>query len=186
MPGNGQTQIEDPCPQPEGAESAESAQSRNLEPSAIPATRADFAKVEALGKAALAEKQDQRGGGLLLRTRFAAGLSEETISEAVLSQNKMIWVGELSEAAVGFAQAELKNLDDGGRIAELQALYVLPGARGVGVGESLMEAVLAWAEASGAEGVDSVALPGDRATKNFFEQFGLKARAILVHRSLDG
>ena len=84
------------------------------------------------------------------------------------------------------SMTSLRNLDDGGRIAELQALYVLPGARGVGVGETLMKAVLAWAEASGAEGVDSVALPGDRATKNFFEQFGLKARAILVHRSLGG
>ncbi len=179
MSGNGQTQIDDPCPS-----SANSAENRKLEPTATPATLADVADVEALGKAALAEKQDQRGGGLLLRTQFADGLSEETIAGAVQSENKMIWVGELSDAAVGFAQAELKNLDDGGRIAELQALYVMPGARGVGVGESLMEAVLAWAEASGAEGVDSVALPGDRATKNFFEQFGLKARAILVHRSL--
>jgi hypothetical protein len=32
--------------------------------------------------------------------------------------------------------------------------------------------------------MDSLALPGDRATKNFFESFGLKARAIVVHRSL--
>lgn len=181
MSGDGQTQIDDP-----GSQSANSAEARKLKPTATPATPADVAKVEALGKAALAEKQDQRGGGLLLRTRFADGLSAETISEAVQSDHKMIWVGEFSDAAVGFAEAELKNLDDGGRIAELHALYVMPGARGVGVGESLMEAVLAWAEASGAEGVDSVALPGDRATKNFFEQFGLKARAILVHRSLGG
>ena len=36
----------------------------------------------------------------------------------------------------------------------------------------------------GCFGVDSLALPGDRHTKNFFESFGLVARAIIVHRSL--
>jgi len=34
--------------------------------------------------------------------------------------------------------------------------------------------------------VQSTALPGDRATKNFFESQGMVARAILVHRWLDG
>ena len=32
--------------------------------------------------------------------------------------------------------------------------------------------------------MDSLALPGDRATKNFFETHGLVARAITVHRRL--
>jgi hypothetical protein len=32
--------------------------------------------------------------------------------------------------------------------------------------------------------VDSLALPGDRHTKNFFEAFGLVARAIVVHKTL--
>ena len=43
---------------------------------------------------------------------------------------------------------------------------------------------MAHATAAGAIGVDALALPGDRATKNFFETFGLKARAIVVHLSL--
>ena len=47
-----------------------------------------------------------------------------------------------------------------------------------------MEEVLAWASAAGADGVDSIALPGDRVTKNFFERFGLTARALQVHRRL--
>ena len=38
------------------------------------------------------------------------------------------------------------------------------------------------AAAQGCFGVDSLALPGDRHTKNFFESFGLVARAIVVHR----
>ena len=40
------------------------------------------------------------------------------------------------------------------------------------------------APTQGCFGVDSLALPGDRHTKNFFESFGLVARAIIVHRSL--
>ena len=66
----------------------------------------------------------------------------------------------------------------------LNGLYVDPGAREVGVGEAMMDLVLAWSEERGATGIDAVALPGDRATKNFFERFGLTARAIVVHRRL--
>ena len=145
---------------------------------------ADCAEIAAIATEALAEKAAQRGGSLLLRTQFPGGLTSAELAAATLDERKGIWVARLSDAAVGFALAELQELAEGGFVAKARALYVLKEARGVGVGESLMEAVLDWAASSGAEGVDSVALPGDRATKNFFEQFGLKARAILVHRSL--
>jgi hypothetical protein len=55
----------------------------------------------------------------------------------------------------------------------------------VGVGEAVMDHLVAWCRAQGCFGVDSLALPGDRQTKNFFESFGLVARAIVVHRPLD-
>ena len=42
------------------------------------------------------------------------------------------------------------------------------------------------AKERGALAIQSVALPGDRATKNFFETHGMVARAIIVHRWLDG
>jgi hypothetical protein len=48
----------------------------------------------------------------------------------------------------------------------------------------MMEDLVAWCTAQGCFGVDSLALPGDRHTKNFFESFGLVARAIVVHRSI--
>ena len=34
-------------------------------------------------------------------------------------------------------------------------------------------------------GADALALPGNRATKNFFEQNGFVARSIVMHRPLD-
>lgn len=111
-------------------------------------------------------------------------MTSAELAAATSDDRKGLWIARLSGAAVGFALAELRELDDGGLVAEVRALYVLKEARGVGVGESLMKTLLDWAARAGAEGVDSIALPGDRATKNFFEQFGVKARAILVHRSL--
>ena len=73
---------------------------------------------------------------------------------------------------------------DGGRLAVVTDLYVEPEARGVGLGEAIMNHLVAWATDEGCFGVDSQALPGDRHTKNFFESFGLVARSLVVHRDL--
>ena len=54
----------------------------------------------------------------------------------------------------------------------------------MGVGEAMMDLLVERARAAEAVGIDALALPGDRHTKNFFETFGLTARAILVHRAL--
>ena len=56
----------------------------------------------------------------------------------------------------------------------------------MGVGERLLEGVADWAQEAGCAALDADALPGDRATKNFFEQHGLVARAIRVERRFDG
>ena len=53
------------------------------------------------------------------------------------------------------------------------------------MGEAMLDLCLEWATSGGCIGLDSLALPGDRQTKNFFESFGLVARAIIVHRRLD-
>ena len=52
---------------------------------------------------------------------------------------------------------------DGGLLGVIDDIYVDPGARAVGVGEALMDHLLAWCRAQGCFGVDSLALPGDRA-----------------------
>ena len=59
--------------------------------------------------------------------------------------------------------------------------HVEPEAREVGLGEELLDAVIAWSRARGCSTLDAVALPGDRHTKNFFETFGMKARLLTVH-----
>jgi hypothetical protein len=37
----------------------------------------------------------------------------------------------------------------------------------------------------GCSGVDATALPGNRATKNFFEESGFTARLLVMHHRLD-
>ena len=75
-------------------------------------------------------------------------------------------------------------LRDGSQLAVIEALYVEPDARAVGVGEALIDVVEEWAKARGCSGLDALVLPGMRDSKNFFEAFGLTARAIVVHRDL--
>ena len=70
------------------------------------------------------------------------------------------------------------------KLAEITEIFVEADVRDVGVGESLMGAITEWAVEHDCEGIDARALPGDRNTKNFFESFGLVARAITVHKDL--
>ncbi|MGH9181071.1 MAG: hypothetical protein ACRDY5_05080 [Acidimicrobiales bacterium] len=47
-----------------------------------------------------------------------------------------------------------------------------------------MGRLLAWFGDRRCAGIDAVALPGQRATKNFFEGNGFTARLIVMHRRL--
>jgi GNAT superfamily N-acetyltransferase len=89
-------------------------------------------------------------------------------------------VGRIGEVVVGYAV-----LRRGSDRADLRELYCEPPARGVGVGHALLEAAMATASGWGCAAIDSQALPGDRATKNFFEAHGMVSRLIVVSRSLE-
>jgi hypothetical protein len=45
--------------------------------------------------------------------------------------------------------------------------------------------LVAFCVARGCAGIDALALPGHRTTKNFFEGSGFTARALVMHRALD-
>ncbi len=106
---------------------------------------------------------------------FAADLSDDSTRVAL---------GCIGDAPVGYAVTRIVELGDGSTVAEVTDIFVEPAARDVGVGGALMDDAVDWARARSCVGIDAHALPGDRHTKNFFESFGLVARAITVHRDL--
>lgn len=141
-----------------------------------PATGADRAVVAELHGLATAELREQRGGELWAR---------QTDRAAGPDLGGGAWLGTIDDEVVGYALARLDELADGSRLAVLTDVYVLPGARGVGVGELLLDAAIAWATEAGAAAIDSIALPGMRESKNFFETAGMVARSITVGKRLD-
>lgn len=111
---------------------------------------------------------------------------------------------DLAELArVGSASSELEQVDylaflgatpagflraawvPGTGRARIEALFVVPELRGVGVGHELLDSLVGELRRHRCDRLDAVALPGDRATKNFFEAHGMVTRALVVHTRLD-
>jgi len=129
----------------------------------------DAASVEALRVAALVEIDALRGGERYpVRTLPAPG-----------DPARPLWVGEIAGTVVGFLAASRS-----GTTGTVDAVYVDAQCRAVGVGAAMLDAAVAWMRAMRCDAVDATALPGARQTKNFFEEAGLTARLLVVHRRL--
>lgn len=148
------------------------------------ATAKDLPRIAELAAGAVAELRTGRGGEVWARTEGRTAPFETRLADELASADHAVLVGTLDDAILGYGVVRRDRLADGGQLGVVTDLYVEPGARAVGIGELVMDDLVAWCREQGCFGVDSVALPGDRHTKNFFETFGLVARAIVVHRSL--
>lgn len=146
----------------------------------------DVDRVVELATEARAALVHERGGPLHLKTSPTAEEIDRSLDTALEADDRALMVGTYADVIVGYALVRSRPLRGDERLGVIDELYVEPDARQVGVGAALLAAVLGWCEEHGCLGVDAVALPGDRATKNFFEGFGLVARAIVAHRQLDG
>jgi len=91
-----------------------------------------------------------------------------------------VLIATIDDIPLGYVSAELR--DDS---VVVEAIWVEPDARELGLGEALLTSVLEAARSRGARTAEAVALPGDRSTKNLFERFGMKARALIVGKRLD-
>ncbi len=126
-----------------------------------------------------------RGGHLERQLHGRHGTVRDSFSDDLSDPQTTVFVGTIDTVVVGLLVLRLTELVNGTRIATVTDLFVQIPARGVGVGERLLAGAVEHATQTGCVGIDARALPGDRATKNFFESFGLVARSISVHRSLD-
>ena len=148
------------------------------------ATRDDVVQVTELARAAIAELSATKGGTVWARREGRSEPLDESVLAAIGDADAVALVGTIDDVVLGYAITTVEVMTDGGRLARLTDLYVDPGAREVGIGELMLDAVLTWATEGGCFGIDSIVLPGNRETKNFFEAAGMVARAIIVHRSL--
>ena len=156
----------------------------SMDEGARPAVESDIDAIAALCVRAAAEMAPLRGGSVWSRLEARKAPVRAGLLEDLGSDEAFLVVGTVDTAVVGYGAVRLVTLHDGALLGRVGDIYVMPEGRGVGVGEAMMELLLGWARQRGCIGVDSLALPGDRATKNFFETHGLVARSITVHRAL--
>jgi len=148
------------------------------------AVAGDIPRVAELARQGIAELLITKGGGLWARREARAEPVDASLAAALDDDHQLVVVGTIDDAILGYGVVREDGLRDGGLLGVVDDIYVEPEARGVGLGEVIMNELVAWCGERGCIGVDSLALPGNRATKNFFERFGLVARAIVVHKPL--
>jgi len=148
------------------------------------ATSQDAAQLVALARALRAELTELRGGRLWA-DREAPGEPLEAAFEAWLAKPEWLVVtGFVDDAILGYGVVEVETLRSGSRLGVIHELFVEAEARSVGVGEAMTDALVAFCRDAQCTGIDARALPGHRAAKNFFEENGFKARAIVMHHDL--
>jgi GNAT superfamily N-acetyltransferase len=140
----------------------------------------DLALLGQLVELSRADRLNERGGAVLELLDPRPVVDDARVAD----KHVLLALGVYADVAFGYAHAELIDVD-GTSIVRLYDIFVEPDARGVGIGEALLEMVFEWARDQRASAIDSVVLPGNREGKNFFERFGLVARAIHVYRALD-
>ena len=148
------------------------------------ALAADVPQIEAINSRRRDEVRSERGGTLFLRREAGPEPIGPAITTAI-AEGAIVVVGCYDDVVFGYGLALVEELLDGTKLARLTDFVVDAEARKSGIGEAMMNLIIGEATAAGCIGIDSVALPGDRHTKNFFESFGLKARMLTVHRSFD-
>ncbi|HEY3832928.1 MAG TPA: GNAT family N-acetyltransferase [Acidimicrobiia bacterium] len=154
-----------------------------MEETAWGATDADIERIVELAARFRSDLAGERGGELWQAAdvepvdagRVLAWLADPAV---------FVVVGGIDGAALGFAVARAVGLRDGTRLGVIDELFVEREAREVGVGEAIVDAVSRWCRAEGCRGIDATALPGMRASKNFFEGSGFVTRRLTMHHRL--
>ena len=137
----------------------------------------DLDDVARLRSLARDEARGKKGGELFVSELDA--VHDADVAGVAPAPARTTLVGTIGDAVVGYA-----TVSRTGRVALVEELYCEAGARGVGVGDRLIDAAAELAGGWGCAYLDSVVLPGDRETKNFFEAHGMVSRLLRVSRPL--
>ena len=152
---------------------------------ARPAQPGDLGRVVELARELRAELEGYRGGALWALRDVDGEPLGARISDAIANPDVTLVVGTIDDVVVGYGLLVVEPLRDGSRLGRIRELFVEPDARGVGAGEAITALLTDRCRTAGCRGIDVVALPGHRATKNFFEEQGFTARALVMHHELE-
>ncbi len=154
-----------------------------MEETAWGAAEADVERIVELAAQFRTELAGERGGELW-QAADVEPVDAGRVRAWFADPSACVLVGGIDGAVLGFAVVRAAGLRDGTRLGVVEELYVERDAREVGVGEALLDEVMRWCRARECRGIDASALPGMRATKNFFEGSGFVARRLIMHRPL--
>ncbi|HEX3542728.1 MAG TPA: GNAT family N-acetyltransferase [Acidimicrobiales bacterium] len=152
---------------------------------ARPATADDVPRLVELHIQAEEELLAFRGARLLFLREAQRDPLDVSLKEEIADPDRAVWAGTIDDVVVGYGTGRIEDLAGGERLGVIEDLFVEPDARAVSVGEALTNALIGWFGGRGCTGVDALALPGARATKNFFEESGFTARLLVMHRRLN-
>src|SRR5581483_10227255 len=124
------------------------------------ATAADLPAIVGLADALRTELLPMRGGPIWAVREARRGPPAEAYRALLDDPAACVVVGTIDGVVVGFGVASVEPLAEG---------------RAVGVGETMLEGLVAFCRREGCVGIDAFALPGHRAAKNFFEESGFVA-----------
>lgn len=149
------------------------------------ATHADIPALASLWRAGIADAEPRRGGAALVVDGHRLEPLEDALRADLTSSSRVLVAGCLDAEIVGVGAARLHRPQSGPVTGVVELLFVEPDARGVGVGEAMIDEIIGWCRAAGCTGVDAPALPGSRPAKAFFETSGFVTRLLIMHHRLD-
>jgi ribosomal protein S18 acetylase RimI-like enzyme len=144
---------------------------------------AELARVAELARELREELRAERGGALWATREARPEPLDDAVRELSKRDDALVVVGTTEDVVVGYGIARWELLRDGTRLGVIDEIYVEPEARGVGVGEMVVERLVTFCMDAECLGVDATALPGHRQAKNFFERAGFSARSLVMHRA---
>jgi GNAT superfamily N-acetyltransferase len=147
-----------------------------------PAGEHDIASIVELAAAMRAELAAIRGGTLWVEREAWPEPLDEAYRALLGRDDAHVVVGTIDDVVLGFGAVVVERLRSGASLGIVTDLFVDEGAREVGVGERIVADLIAFCTDRDCIGIDAIALPGHRATKNFFEEHHFTARALTMHR----
>ena len=145
----------------------------------------DIPRIVELARLLRSELGAMKGGALWVEREALPEPLDESYRALLDRDDAYLVVGTIDAVVLGYAAVVVETLRSGARLGVITDLFVEDGARAVSVGDAMIADVNSFCAQRGCIGIDAIALPGHRATKNFFEAHAFTARALTMHHALE-